>query len=215
MRLRGQFQKKRKVMRQQVKAFLLLHGLPEPASLAHWSRASVRELREMKLEGELGFCLRMLLDELEHATARLKEVEARVRSLAQSQRHRAAVELLRTAPGVGLITAVAFRTELVAPERFDDERQVAKVLGLAPGVRQSGDKRIEGPIMKSGNRRLRTVLVEAAWRWVSLDAAAGRRYRRLAANTGRAQKAIVAMARRLRIVLWRMLVTGEVYRTAS
>jgi transposase len=215
VRLRGQFLKKRRVVRQQIKAFLLVHGLPEPSGLKNWSLASVRELGEMELDGELGFCLQMLLDELRHADAQLRRVEARIRAMARSRKHRAAVELLRTAPGVGPITSITFRTELVAPERFDNERQVAKALGLAPGVRQSGDRRIEGPIMKSGNRRLRTVLVEAAWRWVALDPGAGARYRRLVANTGRAQKAIVAMARKLGIVLWRMLVTGEIYRTAS
>ena len=68
--------------------------------------------------------------------------------------------------------------------------------------------------MKSGNCRLRTVLVEAAWRWVACDEAAQERYKRLVANTGSGNKAIVGMARRLGVLLWRMSIRGEEYRMA-
>jgi transposase len=66
--------------------------------------------------------------------------------------------------------------------------------------------------LKSGNARLRTVLVEAAWRWVAGDEAARERYKRLAANTGNSNKAIVGMARRLGVLLWRLSVREEEYR---
>jgi hypothetical protein len=56
------------------------------------------------------------------------------------------------------------------------------------------------------------VLVEAAWRWVGGDESAAGRYRRLVANTGSSQKAIVGMARRLGVLLWRLSVRGDVYR---
>jgi hypothetical protein len=69
--------------------------------------------------------------------------------------------------------------------------------------------------LKSGNARLRTVLVKAAWRWVRYDGAAARRYRGLVANTGSGKKAIVAMARRLGVLLWRLSVHGEPYRSAA
>ena len=89
------------------------------------------------------------------------------------------------------------------------------MIGLAPQVRQSGETRREGGLLKSGNARLRTVLVEAAWRWVRYDAAAANRYRRLVGNTGSGKKAIVAMARRLGVLLWRLSVRGEFYRSAA
>ena len=87
--------------------------------------------------------------------------------------------------------------------------------GLAPQVRQSGQTRREGGLLKSGNARLRTVLVEAAWRWVAGDAAAQAKYRRLVATTGNGKKAIVGMARRLAILLWRLSLSGEPYRAAA
>ena len=69
--------------------------------------------------------------------------------------------------------------------------------------------------LRQRNPRLRTVLVEAAWRWVALDGQANEHYRRLVGNTGSGKKAIVGMARRLGVLLWRLSVRGEPYRQAT
>jgi hypothetical protein len=58
-------------------------------------------------------------------------------------------------------------------------------------------------------------LVEAAWTWVRYDEAAARRYRQLVGNTGSGKKAIVAMARRLGVLLWRLSVHDEPYRAVA
>ena len=121
-------------------------------------------------------------------------------------------ETLQTVPGVGPVTAAAIATELIAPERFNNGREVAAMAGLAPLVTRTGDTTRQGSLMKCGNTRLRTILVEAAWRWRAEDPWAGELYGRMAANTGDAKKAIAAVARRLVIILWRMSVTGESYR---
>lgn len=215
VRLREQLTRKLRSVRQQIKAFLLQHGLGEPAGLAHWSAAAVEALRRLDLGPELRFCLDVLLDELGHAKAQVAAVTRRMEELTRAERHRRAVEVLETVPGVGPVTAMTFRTELHEPERFTDPGHVARMVGLAPQVLQSGATRREGRLLKSGNARLRTVLVEAAWRWVAADEVAASRYRRITAKTGSGKKAIVAMARRLAILLWRMSVRGEVYRVAA
>ncbi len=157
-------------------------------------------------------CLDLLLDEREHAEGEIARVGKSLEELAGAERHREVVRVLRSVPGVGLITAMTFRLELPEPGRFANAGQVARMIGLAPQVRQSGQSRREGGLLKSGNPRLRTVLVEAAWRWVRGDEAAAARYRKLVANTGSSQKAIVGMARRLGVLLWRLSVSGEEYR---
>jgi transposase len=215
LRLRDQFVRKTRSVQSQIKGFLLLHGIAEPAGLGHWSKASVRVLRGLALQPELRFCLDLLLDELAHAQEQVKRVTVRLKELAEAERHRAATAVLCSVPGVGALTAAAFRLELPEPERFDHEGQVARMVGLAPQVRQSGETRREGGLLKSGNARLRTVLVEAAWRWVAGDEAAKARYRRLVASTGNGKKAIVGMARRLAILLWRLSLSGEPYRAAA
>jgi transposase len=215
VRLREQLVRKTRSVQSQIKGFLLQHGIAEPAGLGHWSKKSVAVLRGLALLPELRFCLDLLPDELAHAREQVRRVTDRLKGLAEAERHRKAVAVMPSVPGVGVLTAAAFRLELPEPRRFDHEGQVARMAGLAPQVRQSGQTRREGGLLKSGNARLRTVLVEAAWRWVRYDEVAAGRYRHLVANTGSGKKAIVAMARRLGVLLWRLSVRGEPYRAAA
>ena len=76
-------------------------------------------------------------------------------------------------------------------------------------MRRSGDRTRSGPILKTGNRSLRRLLVEAAWQWKKRDPVAGKLFRRLLRATANSQKAIVGVARRLAILLWRIL-TGRI-----
>lgn len=215
VRLREQLTRKLRVVQQQIKAFLLQHGIAEPAGLTHWTAAGVDALRRLELRAELRFCLDVMLDERQHALEQVARATRRLEELAGADRHRETIATLRTVPGVGPITAMTFRVELHGPARFRDGGQVARMIGLAPQVLQSGPTRREGRLLKSGNARLRTVLIEAAWRWVAGDEAAKTRYRRLVASTGNGKKAIVGMARRLAILLWRMSLSGELYRAAA
>ncbi len=215
LRLREQLARKARSIRQQIKAFLLQHGLAEPAGLAYWAGRAIESLRRLELLPELRFCLDVMLDELEHNRSQLARVTKRLEQVAQAERHRGAAEVMRSVPGVGLVTAMTFRLELPEPGRFETEGQVARVTGLAPMVRQSGPTRREGGLLRSSSGRLRTALVEAAWMWIAHDEAARDRYRRLMANTGSAKKAIVGMARRLGILLWRLSCRGQPYRAAA
>ena len=191
LRLREQLVRKSRSIQQQIKAFLLQHGIAEPDGLAHWAERAVEALRRLEVLPELRFCLDVMLDELEHAHRQVKRVTKHLEELAQAERHRAASGVMRSVPGVGLVTAMTFRLELPEPGRFDHAGQVARMAGLAPMVRQSGETRREGGLIRSSSGRLRTALVEAAWRWVACDEAAKAVYRRLVGNTGSGKKAIV------------------------
>ena len=166
----------------------------------------------LKLSEQLRFSLDMLVEDLAHCDAQYKKANKALRDLAKTPRHKKWVEAMRTIPGVGPVTAMAMRTELIAPERFKDGREVTAMAGLAPLVTRTGSTVHEGRLMKCGNARLRKVLIEAAWRWVASDPWAGQRYAQLVRNTGEKKKAIAAMARRLLIILWRISITGEAYR---
>jgi transposase len=209
VRLREQLTRKLRVIQQPIKALLLQPGLAEPAGLTPWTAAAVAALRRLELRAELRFCLDVMLDERQHAVEQVGRATRRLEDLAQAECHRSTVATLRTVPGVGPITARTFRVELHEPGRFHDGGPVARMIGLAPQVLQSGPTRREGRFLKSGNARLRTVLIEAAWRWVAGDEAAKMKYRRLTASTGNGKKAIVGMARRLAIPLWRKSQSGE------
>lgn len=198
-------------VKSQIKSLLLQYGIPEPAGLASWSRASVQALRHLALRPGLRQVLDSLLDELASAEEQRRRLTALARNLEDTSRHAVGAAILRRVPGVGLLTTMSFLTELPQPQRFDRPAQVGSYLGFAPLVRQSGQTCHTGPIVKAGNRRLRTVLIQAAWQWIRYDPSARACYIRLKANTQSANKAIVGVARRLGILLWRLLTTGEVY----
>src|SRR3954452_1427034 len=104
LRLREQLVRKARSVQQQIKAFLLQHGLAEPQGLAGWSDAALKALRGLELGAELRFCLDVMLDELDHARGQVAKVTKRLRELAKADRHRSAVANLRSVPGVGPIT---------------------------------------------------------------------------------------------------------------
>ncbi len=203
---------KRRRVKQQIKSFLLQHGIAEPEGLRCWARRGVRALRKLELSGQLRFALDLLLEDLDHSESQVRRGNAALGTLAKTPRHKESAEALQTVPGVGVVTTIAVRTEIIAPERFSDGRQVAAMTGLAPLVSRTGETTRQGPLMKCGNTRLRKILIEAAWRWVAKDPWAGETYGRMARNTGDKKKAIAALARRLGIILWRISVTGEPYR---
>ena len=215
IRLREQMARKRKVIKNQIRSFLLRYGIAEPRGIKNWSKRAVEELRSVELLKELRECLDIMLEELEHAEKQVEHVTEKVEELAQGERHREEAEILQSVAGVGPVTAMTYRLELIEPERFKTANQVARMVGLAPWVYQTGETRKEGPIMKSGNKQIRTTLVEASWNWVRKDPVARAKFIHLLRKTGSEKKAITAMARRLAIILWHMLVKKERYRPAA
>jgi transposase len=215
VRLRERLARKLRLARQQIKSFLLIHNIPQPSGLTCWSDQAVEALAKLELSDDMRFCLDVLIEEEQHAYKQVERLTLAVRKLASEARHRDRVRCLRSVPGVGLLTAMTFQTELIAPERFDNAGEVARMIGLAPRVHQSGDRRREGSLMKDGNSRVRTILIEAAWRWVSLDERGREVYRRLLKNTGDSKKAIGGAARKLAIILWRLATRCEMYRTTT
>ncbi len=125
-----------------------------------------------------------------------------------------AVHALLTITGVGLITAATIWAIVGDPHRFPRAKKVTRYAGLDPSIVQSGDQHRQGRISKTGSPLLRTLVVEAAHSLAKWDSGPlGQFYARKAQEIG-PRKAIIALARKLLIVAWRMLLTGEVYRAA-
>ncbi len=95
-----------------------------------------------------------------------------------------------TVPGIGLLTAMAFHLEIYKPKRFQREEEIVSYLGLAPTVKHSREKHPRGHLVPVGQKRLRSLLVEASWIWVTHDKYAASLYHKLLGRTGVPQKAI-------------------------
>jgi transposase len=121
---------------------------------------------------------------------------------------------LRTAPGVGVVTAVTFVATLDEAKRFGTAKQVRSYLGLVPSENSSGERQHRGRITKAGNGRLRALLVEAGWcllRSKQEGASVIQAWaRRLAKRRGKCVAA-VALARKLAGILFAMWRDGTAF----
>lgn len=199
--------------RQRIKSFLLFHGIPEPAGLESWTSASLEALKGLSLLPALRDTLDSHLEELRFVRDRLLALTSKLAGYT-TELHKARLACLKSVPGVGDVTACSFLSELFRPERFERGEEVAAYLGLAPFVRQSGEKRGTGRLRSTGHSRLRSLLVEAAWVWKCKEPCIQGYYARLLARSGLAQKAITAVARKLALVLWRLACEVRPYRPA-
>lgn len=121
---------------------------------------------------------------------------------------------LMTVPGVGPITALAFRATIDDPRRFSSSKTVGAHLGLTPRVYQSGEMDHSGHISKCGDRLMRYYLYEAATTLLSRSRhwSALRSWGvRLAKRQG-FKRARVAIARKIAIVMHRMWLNEESFR---
>lgn len=156
------------------------------------------------------------LDRLELLLAQIKAVEAeRDAELAQAREAAlptSAARLLEIR-GIGPEFAVLLWSEGLY-RHFDNRRQVAAYAGLAPTPSQSGAVDQEQGVSKAGNPRLRTTMIQLAWLWLQHQptSALTQWFRDRVAHQGdRLRKsAIVALARKLLVALWRYVATGVV-----
>jgi len=151
-------------------------------------------------------------------------IELLIRQLAEVELERDAVEL--GAEGNQSPVALLARLKAIGPQiaavlyleglyrSFANRREVAAYAGLVPTPWRSGTIDREQGISKAGNRRLRHIMIELAWLWVrhQPDSALSRWFRaRVGTERGRIRRvAIVALARKLLIALWRYVTHGEV-----
>jgi transposase len=141
-------------------------------------------------------------------------IAAADRRLAELERTDPSVALLMTAPTIGAVTASALVATIDTITRFASAHQFEAYLGLVPGERSSGEQRRVGPITKAGNRRVRWLLVEAAWRILrstQAETAALRAWARTIAARRGQRIAVVALARRLAGILFAMWRDGVPY----
>ncbi len=156
-----------------------------------------------------------LLTLLEPINRELAAADARIAALVATD---ATVRLLTTAPAIGPVTAAAFVATLDDVTRFASADQVSAYLGVVPSEHSSGERQHRGRITKTGNTRMRWLLVEAGWRILrsSGAGAAGLKVwgEAIAARRGK-RIAVVALARKLAGILYAMWRDNAPYRAVS
>jgi transposase len=166
------------------------------------------------LSTELRDVLEPLLREIESLNERIKEYDERMEKIAKEVYPE--VSLLKQVKGVGTQIALTYVLTIENPQRFLKSREVGCFLGLKPGRRNSGESEPQKGISKAGDRYLRTMMVQGAHYILGPfgeDSDLRRWGLKLAERGGKNAKkrAVVAVARKLAVLLHRLWVSGEVY----
>jgi transposase len=167
-----------------------------PRAIGEQFRSHVRRLLDQHVLRSIVEGLLAVHEQVEQQAA----LDKRVRDEAKADE---TTRRLMSVPGVGVVTALAFRHTIDDPARFRSAQTVGAYLGLTPRRKQSGELDRNGRISKWGDRLLRTYLFEAAsvllhrtQRWSALKAWGIRLMKRVGAK-----KAKVAVARKIAVIL--------------
>jgi transposase len=156
--------------------------------------------------------LRPLYQSLDAITEQVRVLDSQIEKLSKEKYQ--ATTLLRSIPGVGPFTALTYVLTLGDTARFSASREAAAFLGLPPRQRQSGSRNPELGIAKNGDHYLRSLLVECAHYVLSRspDSALKRWGLGLAqAGPPPKRRALVAIARKLAVLLHCLWSNGELY----
>jgi len=168
------------------------------------------DLLPMALRDALG----PVMESIEALNERIRELDQRIAQVAKESYPE--TEILRQVHGVGPITALTFILVIADPERFSRNRKVGAYVGLAPKSDQSGESNPQLSISKTGNPYLRRLLVQASHHIMGpfgYDSDLRRHGLKIAERGGKRAKkrAVVAVARKLSVLLIALLKTGEEY----
>ena len=158
--------------------------------------------------------IKSLLNILDTIETEIKELNQIVKDVGKKDDR---IKLLQTVDGVGPITALAFVAEVDDPKRFEDSKDVAAYIGLTPTQYSSGEIQRQGSISKKGSKHTRCLLVEAATTlltrcqtWSKLKAWGMKLMKKIGKK-----KAIIAVARKLAVIMHKMLITGTTFERSS
>lgn len=190
-----------------------LRGLVKSAGgrLPACSPQGFQERVEASIPTALAEAARPLLNQIVALNASIQQMDRGIEQLANRYPE---IPVLRTVPGIGPLIAAAYVLTLDRPDAVRHSRQAGAFLGLRPRQSQSGDSDPQHRISKTGNVYLRSLLVQAAHyvlgrfgpdselrRWgMKLSASGGKRGKK---------RAIVAVARKLAVILHRIWQTGK------
>jgi transposase len=216
IRTRQELVDKQTQVKAQIQMVLKRQGLEKPPDIgSSRTRGYRRWLEALSGHEGLGCGTRQsLASRLRQLTAieeELARLDEQIGELAKEPRHHPIVEALRQEKGVGIVTAMVYRTEIGEAGRFRRGRHVGKFAGLTPTSHESGQQNDrKGHISRQGPPRLRKVLCQATWVHVRHDPHSREFYQRLVLKNPKKKKiALVAVMRRLAVRLWHRMREAE------
>lgn len=182
------------------KSFLYYHGIRIPqrfANKSQWSKRFTTWLEELELPNEssratLSSIIRIVLFLRAEQYRTLKNIK----ELSQIERYKDNAVLLMGIPGIGLITAMSFLTEMDNISRFKNLDSLCSYIGLVPMTNSSGEFDSVGHITKRQNKVLRSMIVESSWMAIRNDPALMLAYQMLIKRM-KPTKAIIRISKKM------------------
>lgn len=199
VRVRAKIVKQQTRVKNQIKGFLHFYGITLPGRFINrvWSAAFIKWLENIKMDESSGkMAIANYIDQLKYYLEKRKIINKQIKELAHSERYEKRIECLTSIPGIGVISAMTWLTELVDIHRFKKFDRLASYVGLIPREHSSGEKEIRSRLDSRGNHVLRTVLIENSWVAVRKDPALFQAYAELIKRM-HGNKAIIRIARKL------------------
>lgn len=184
-----------------IRRTLEFHGLDREFPSGAWFRADYmkvnKHIAEMDIAPSLKLSFKVMFMELFNLWELQKQVLTELHKFAKSEPYKSTIDLLKSAPGIGLLTAIRLVLEWGDLTRFTRKEEFSSFLGLIPSDYSSGENEHKGHITKQGNRSVRSLLTECSWVAIRYDPVLLEKFNRVAKSTGSKKKAIVAVARKL------------------
>jgi transposase len=200
---RSRLIKQRTQARNRLRAVLFAHNLFPPAGEAFgranrgwWEGLDLPASEKLRVRHDLG-----ILDSLDPL---IKEVEAELVRQSSIEPWAGQAAFLVQLPGIGVHNAMVLLAAIGDIQRFDAAHKLVGYAGLGARVHSSGEENYGGRITKQGRRDIRATMVEAAWVAVGGHPYWKELFDRLAVRVGK-PKAIVAIARKMLVVVWHVL----------
>jgi transposase len=184
-----------------IKSYLFFYGIniddAFSESKKHWSNRFMIWLESLEFDGETGkVALQLLISEFKNLRTSILKVTQQIRALSQTPTYNEKATLLKSVPGIGLLTAMTILTELETMDRFPNLDKMCGYIGLVPSTKSSGEKEKNGDITSRGHIVLRSALIESSWMAIRHDPSLMKSYltylQRMDSN-----KAIIKIAKKL------------------
>jgi len=161
----------------------------------YWSKKVIDQLKEIGEEkGDM--TLLLFIKQLVQTRELLLESNRQVRALSKTDRYKDQLLLIRSIPGIGLLTGMLFLTEIYDINAYKKLENLCGIFGLTPTTSSSADKERVGSLVKRGRTRLKTALIESAWVSIRHDTELAASYGQYCKRM-KPQKAIIKIARKL------------------
>jgi len=215
--LRDTFVSELVAMKQRIKSLLLMEGLefpPAPAG-SQWSFMVKDKLRKLACSSTVRFKLDQLLDSLEFNEKQIVKTTQQIRRFCRNDPELSqCIEYVVSVSGIGQIVASQLLARIGDWRELRNVRQLGAFLGLVPTEHSTGDRTDRGSITHSGDPRLRSKLIQAAWSAIRKDGELREFFRSVCQTHARpvaSRVAIVAVARKLTVMVSVVLMEQRPY----